>query len=76
MEVGVKMNERVRLEEKSSGRKDPRSLQEELAVEWPWQGSFQELGATLARELHHSSPRRKGHPPVSWLLVLNEPSVC
>jgi hypothetical protein len=30
MEVGVKMNERERLEAKSGGRKDPRSLREEL----------------------------------------------
>lgn len=39
-------------------------------------GSFQELDSTLARKVHHSSPRREGYPPVSWLSELNEPCVC
>lgn len=76
VEIGAKMNERVRQGAEPSGRKDPRSPQEESAVEWPWQVSFQELGATLARELRHSSSRREGNPPVSQLSVLNEPCVC
>lgn len=76
MEISAKLNEKVRLEAESSGRKDPRSPQDESTVAWPWQGSFQELGVTLARKLHHSSPRREAYPLVSWLSELNEPCVC
>lgn len=36
MIISVKMNERVRLEAESSGRKDPRSPQDEPEAEWPW----------------------------------------
>lgn len=70
----MKMNERVRLEAESSGRKDPRSLQDEPEAEWPW--LFPGARSYFSQETPPQLYQEGGLPSVSWLSELNEPCVC